>query len=245
MGTSRRRLLLLLPVGVLLAGGAARAANLQISPVTINFRAEQSAAGITLQNLGEVSVYGQVRVFVWDQQGGDDVLTATQELVASPPIVQIGAKASQTIRLVRTGAGAAAGGELERTYRVLIDEVAGADTPTTSGVDIRLRYSVPIFIASPGQVAADALSWQFFRKDGAWMLRLRNDGRSHAQVGAMIVANKTGQDYVISKGLFGYVLAGRSREWRLPVDKNAELNGPLTIRAVINAKPLVASNSPP
>lgn len=235
-------------VSAMLINGAGVAANLQISPVTINFRAEQSAAGISLQNMGETPVYGQVRVFVWDQQGGDDVLIATQELVASPPIVQIGAKASQTIRLVRTGAAAAsagaAGGDSERTYRVLIDEVAGAESPATSGVDIRLRYSVPVFVA-PGQVATDALTWQFFRKDGAWMLKLRNDGRGHAQVGALIVVNQAGQDFVISKGLFGYVLAGRTREWRLPVDKNADLNGALTVRAVINAKPLVASNSPP
>ncbi|MFN3630089.1 MAG: SNF2-related protein, partial [Casimicrobiaceae bacterium] len=71
--------------------------------------------GINLQNLGERPVYGQVRVFAWDQRNGEDVLTPTDELVASPPIIEVGAKGSQTIRLVRKGG--AAGSGAERTYR--------------------------------------------------------------------------------------------------------------------------------
>lgn len=221
-------------------GGLAAAANLQISPVMINFRAEQTAAGIALQNLGDAPVYGQVRVFTWDQQDGDEVLTPTQELVASPPIVQIAANGSQTIRLVRTSA---AKNDAERTYRVLIDEVAGPDSAATSGVDIRLRYSVPVFVATPGEAGDPAVAWTFYRKDGAWMLKLVNSGRKRAQIGAMIVTNKDGKEFTISKGLFGYVLAGRTREWRLPVDKDADLGGKVAIKAVINAKVTIASNS--
>ena len=69
--------------------------------MTINFRAEQGAVGINLQNLGDQPMYGQVRVFAWDQRNGEEVLAPTQELVASPPIVEIAANSRQTIRLVR------------------------------------------------------------------------------------------------------------------------------------------------
>ncbi len=222
--------------------GLAAAANLQISPVTINFRAEQTAAGISLQNLGDTPVYGQVRVFIWDQANGEEALTPTQELVASPPIVQIAGKASQTIRLVRTNATPT---DTERTYRVLIDEVAGDDSQVASGVDIRLRYSVPVFVATPNNAAPEPLSWTFYRKDGAWMLKVVNGGRMHAQIGAMSVTNKAAKEFAISKGLFGYVLAGRTREWRLPVEKDADLGGALTIKVFINAKAIVASNAAP
>lgn len=221
-------------------GGLAAAANLQISPVMINFRAEQTAAGIALQNLGDAPVYGQVRVFIWDQQDGDEVLTPTQELVASPPIVQIAANGSQTIRLVRTAAGK---GDIEHTYRVLIDEVAGPDSAATTGVDIRLRYSVPVFVATAGETGDPVVAWNFYRKDGVWMLKLGNSGRKHAQIGAMILTNKDGKEFTISKGLFGYVLAGRTREWRLPVEKDADLSGKLAIKVVINAKVISASNT--
>jgi len=225
-----------------LVTGAASAANLQISPVTISMRAEQSSAGITLQNLGETPLFGQVRVYLWDQLQGEESLTPTQELVASPPIVEIAANSRQTIRLVRTQAGAA---QQERTYRVLIDEVGRDDDPSRSGVDIRLRYSVPVFVLATGTPGKEALSWQVFRKDGEWMLRVQNSGTLHAQIGSMTLTNQAGKDHVISKGLFGYVLSGRMREWRLPVPKDAALEGPLEVAVNVNAKANVARTSTP
>ena len=217
--------------------GAAQAANLQISPVSVRLRAGQNAAGIELQNLGDAPIYGQVRVFVWDQQAGDDALSPTRELVASPPIVQIAARASQTIRLVRTGAAANAG---ELTYRVLIDELARDDGAAATGVDIRLRYSVPVFVAgaAPG---TEALTWRVAKKQGGWVLRVDNTGSAHAQIGTLDIANRSGAKFVISKGLFGYVLAGRWREWQLPVAAQADLSGVLDIQALVNAKAVTAS----
>jgi fimbrial chaperone protein len=222
--------------------GRAGAANLQISPVMINFAAAQGAAGINLQNQGDTPLFGQVRVYVWDQVNGEDVLTPTQDVVASPPLVQIAPRGSQTIRLVRTGDRGTA---QERTYRVLIDEVARDDGPATSGVDIRLRYSVPVFVAAADAAGQEALSWTFFRKDGSWMVRIVNAGIRHAQIGAWSVSNRAGKEFSISQGLFGYVLPGRSREWRLPVDKDADLGGALTIKVSVNARSLIAHNTTP
>ncbi|SIQ05305.1 fimbrial chaperone protein [Janthinobacterium sp. TND4EL3] len=217
-------------------------ANLQISPVTLNFRAEQGAAGINLQNLGDQAMYGQVRVFAWDQRDGEETLAPTQELVASPPIVEIAANSRQTIRLVRAQAGPVA---QEKTYRVLIDEVSRDDDTGRSGVDIRLRYSVPVFVLPAGAPGKEVLDWQVFRNKGEWMLRIRNSGNFHAQIGAMTFTNQAGKEFVISKGLFGYVLAARMRVWRLPVGGEAELDGPLSIAVNVNAKALIAKTSTP
>lgn len=228
----------------LLACGAAgvQGANLQISPVTLNLRAAQSAAGISLQNLGDQPIYGQVRVFAWDQRDGEETLAPTQELVASPPIVEIAANSRQTIRLVRAQAGTVA---QEKTYRVLIDEVSREDDAGRSGVDIRLRYSVPVFVLPAGAPGREVLDWQVFRDQGEWMLRIKNSGNFHAQIGAMTLTNQAGKEFVISKGLFGYVLAERMRVWRLPVAREAELDGLLSIAVNVNAKALIAKNSTP
>ena len=217
--------------------GLLHAASLQISPVSVRLRAGQNATGIELQNLGDAPIYGQVRVFLWDQQLGDDVLAPTRELVPSPPIVQIAARSSQTIRLVRTGNAAPAG---ELTYRVLIDELAKDDGAAGTGVDIRLRYSVPVFVASAA-AGAEVLSWKVEKKNDAWFLRIDNSGNQHAQIGTLNLVNKAGAQFVISKGLFGYVLARRWREWRLPVEARADLAGALDIQALVNAKPVTAS----
>jgi fimbrial chaperone protein len=215
----------------------AAAANLQISPVMINLRAGQGASGITMQNLGERAVYGQVRVYLWEQKDGDDVLTPTQDVVASPPIIQIGPKSSQMIRLVRRSEQLPAS---ELTYRILIDEIPKDDGPA-SGVDIRLRYSVPLFVLPADERAAPELAWSVFRKDGFWMLRVRNSGNQRAQIGALVLSNAAGKEFEIAAGLFGYVLAGRVREWRLPTPGEADLNGTLAVKANINSRPTSAS----
>lgn len=227
-------------VGLMTAGCLAlpvAAANLQISPVMINLRPGQGATGITMQNLGDAAVYGQVRVFTWEQKDGDDVLTPTQEVVASPPIIQIGPKSSQMIRLVRRSEQLPAS---ELSYRILIDEIPKDDGPA-SGVDIRLRYSVPMFVLPADERSAPALAWSVFKKDGNWMLRVRNSGTQRAQIGAFTLSNAAGKEFEIAPGLFGYVLAGKVREWRLPTPGEADLSGTLAVKANINTRPLSAS----
>jgi fimbrial chaperone protein len=216
----------------------AGAASLQISPVMINLRATQTATGISLQNDGDVPIYGQVRVFLWDQKGGDDVLTPTDELIASPPVMQIAPKSTQTIRLVRRSGAAGP----ERQYRVLIDEVPTA-ADTREGVSIKLQYSVPVFIAAAAPDVAPQLAWQFFKRDGAWFLRVSNSGTLHAQIGATTLETADGKQFELSKGLLGYALAGRQREWRLGIAPAAPLAGALTIRSNINTRPGTASGA--
>jgi len=241
MNTPARVLCWIVSSILVVLGGWTYAANLQISPVMINLRAGQNAAGINLNNLADAVVYGQVRVFLWEQKDGDDVLTPTQDVVASPPIIQIGPKSSQIIRLVRRSEQLP-GSEL--CYRILIDEIPREGDSPVSGVDIRLRYSVPLFILSADERAAPSLAWSVFKKEGNWMLRVRNSGSQRAQIGALELSNAAGKQFVIAQGLFGYVLAGRMREWRLPTPGDADLTGTLGVKANINARPMTASTVP-
>jgi fimbrial chaperone protein len=223
-------------------GLEAGAASLQISPVMITLRAGQGATGINMQNMGETPVYGQVRVFLWDQNNAEDVLTPTQEVVASPPILQIGPKSSQIIRLVRRSEQLPS---RELSYRILIDEIPRDGEGPASGVDIRLRYSVPMFVLPADDRLAPSLAWSVYRKDDHWWLRVRNSGTQRAQIGALELRNAAGKNFVIAEGLFGYVLAGRLREWRLPVPSESDLAGTLAVKANINAKPATASTVAP
>jgi fimbrial chaperone protein len=218
------------------AGGGAGAANLQISPVSITFKAGQSAGSITLQNQGDAPLFGQVRAYAWSQRDGEDVLADTTDLVASPPIIEIAPRTAQTIRLIlRTASPSAA----ERTFRLLIDEVPRGDSPE-SGVDIRLRYSVPVFVAASGE-PAPVLAWRVYRQGGDWMLRVANTGTMHAQLGATRLCNAAGTEYDISKGLLGYVLAGQERQWKLPLAADARLDGGVTVQSTVTARPLAAA----
>lgn len=234
-----RRFFSIVLAAALCSGTAAHGANLQISPVSISFQPGQNSAGIQLQNNGDTPLYGQVRVYAWDQRDGIDALTPTTQLVASPPIIEIAGKSAQTIRLVRR-AGTAVGnpstpGGAEQTYRILIDELPRGD-PQQANVAIRLQYSVPAFVLPSDTQAAPQLEWSTFQRAGAWHLRARNTGALHAQIGATSVTVGS-RDVVLSKGLLGYALPGRTREWALPADVAGALPAPLAIDTNVNAKP--------
>src|SRR5690606_36206169 len=110
---------------------------LQISPVTIELGPKINAAAVTLSNPGETPIYGQLRVFKWDQKDGEDVLTATTDIAASPPLIEIAPGSDQVVRLVRTERNAVQG---EQSSRILIDEIADENaSPPSSGVQIRMR----------------------------------------------------------------------------------------------------------
>jgi fimbrial chaperone protein len=214
----------------------AQAASLQISPVTVNLRADEAATALTLSNDGTGPLYGQVRVFRWDQANGDDALLPTQEVVASPPLIQVEPNSRQVIRLLRVHAGAVPS---EQTYRVLIDEIAPPGSAQESGVTVRLRYSVPIFI-SPAAQTAPALQWHLLRDAGGWALEAVNGGTRRAQISAVQLQSGA-RTYDLNKGLMGYALAGRTRRWQLALPADTALDEPLKIRARINSNPVEAA----
>ncbi|MYN04330.1 fimbria/pilus periplasmic chaperone [Pseudoduganella sp. DS3] len=226
-----RRLALLLFLA--LPAAAAGAASLQISPVSLLLRGEQSATALQLRNAGEAPIFGQVRVFTWDQKGSEDVLQPTQDVAASPPLVQVGPGETQLIRLIRLGPAA----QEERTYRVLIDEITREGEPQAAGVDFRLRYSIPLFMRPAGEPQPPRLAWRLFRSEAGWMLSIANSGGMHAQIGAMTMAAPGAAAHEISKGLFGYVLPGRTREWLLPLPAATPLAAEVQVEAQVNGKP--------
>jgi fimbrial chaperone protein len=217
---------------------AACSATLQISPVTVELQPDENAFGITLRNPGDHPIYGQVRVFRWDQVHGQDSLSATQDLVASPPLIQIAAHSDQLIRLVRV---APATTTAEQSYRLLIDELPQPGAAPTNGVTIRLRYSVPVFVEPPSGPNQPQLSWHLSRDSQGWEMRVENTGTRRAQLAAVQLVNGDGESFVLSKGLFGYALAGRAGQWSVPLPPQQAINGSVKVKANVNSLPVEAA----
>jgi len=213
----------------------AQAATLQISPVSITLSPSTNASGLTLINPSDAPLYGQVRVFRWTQVDGDDHLVATDDLIASPPLIQIPGKSDQLVRLVKRQAAPA---PVEQSYRLLVDELPGPDDKSRGGVTIRLRYSVPVFIEQPAQNHAQAvLSWHIAKATDHWILTVTNAGVQHAQISTVTVYGPSGAPYVVTKGLLGYVLAGASRAWKIELPANAAIGADSKVHASINTVP--------
>ncbi|MEJ0002852.1 MAG: molecular chaperone [Pararobbsia sp.] len=224
-----------------LAGLAAHpvaAATLQISPVMVELAAKDKASGLTLRNPGDQPIYGQVRVYTWHQVDGENVLAPTQDIVASPPLIRIPARAEQLVRLVRPAPAADAA---EHSYRLLIDELPEPDAGPADGVTIRLRYSVPVFVEPPGIVGTPRLTWSLQRGAKGWDLVVENTGTRRAQISAVELVEAGGTAHSLGRGLLGYALAGRTRRWRVALAPDAALAGTLAIRAAVNAVPVSAS----
>ncbi|MBO1016482.1 molecular chaperone [Achromobacter sp. SD115] len=213
----------------------AHAASLQISPVILNMDGAERATSMTLRNEGAEPIYGQVRVYAWRQTTTEDVLQETAALVASPPMIQIAPGGTQVVRLLQPEAAKRPG---EASYRLIIDEIAPPDPLRATGVQVRLRYSVPVFVGAAPQIPAQRhLTWSLVRDGRDWALRVDNSGAHRAQLSDVaLVVN--GKRHSLRDGLLGYVLGGSARQWPLPFPP--AMQGTITVDARVNSVPVQA-----
>lgn len=209
----------------------AQAAGLQVSPILLDFSAAESAQGVWLSNTGDAPLRAQVRVQQWTQAEGRDQLAPTRDLVASPPVLEIAPGQRQMVRVVRLQAGAPA---QELAYRLLIDELpsdrSAAGAAAATGLQMLLRYSVPVFIAGgtaqpapPARAATDlsTLSVSTEVSGDGLLLQVRNTGARRVRLSQLsFVEGAGGEPVPLVPGLVGYVLAGRQMQW--PVQLSPE-----------------------
>lgn len=209
----------------------ARAADLQVSPILVEFDARQQAAAAWLSNTGQQPLRAQVRIQSWTQDGRQDVLDATRDLVASPSTVEVEPGGRQMVRLIRLQPAPMA---QERSYRLLVDELPGDPAAEQEGLQFLLRYSIPVFIAPAGVDAAgpestagaatpppptDLADLQLkleARADGSTLLAT-NAGVRRIKLSQLTLIDADGREQPLNQGLLGYVLAGRSMSWPLPL----------------------------
>ena len=191
---------------------AAPAGGLQVSPVTLTLQPAQNADGLWLSNTGNAVVHAQVRVFRWTQEDGAEKLTPSRDLMVSPPMVQVAAGDRQLVRVVRANAPP---GPVETSYRVFIDELP-VEMKERKGLQLVLRYSVPIFIAPAGaQPGAPRLAWTLREEKGQAVLQVANSGGMHAQLSDLDFVDTAGRRTTLHAGLMGYVLPGAQMRWPL------------------------------
>lgn len=229
----------LMAAGLVMAYGVAAASGLQVAPTGIEFLPSSSPAqGLWLTNTGDQPLHAQVRVFHWTQADGKDVLTRTQALAASPPMLTLAPGAQQMVRVIRLGAQNASS---EDAYRLLVDELPQPDQQKQTGVRYVLRYSIPVFIepANPLDAAtiAASLRWSLAREGTGIALQVQNTGPVHAQLSDVSLLPPGGAPIAVSAGLLGYVLPGMTMRWPLKIPA-AQLPSGTQLKVEINGKPV-------
>ncbi|MDQ3289478.1 MAG: fimbria/pilus periplasmic chaperone [Pseudomonadota bacterium] len=213
---------------LLAAGGAHARGQLQTRQTGVDMPAGARAGRLVLANSGDAPVAAQIRVYTWTQENGEDRLEPADDLLASPPIVEIPAGGEQLIRLVRTEATPP---ERELAYRVVVDELPSDTRTADNAVAVRMRFLIPAFI----RAVDPALTDLHCRVDEN-TLACENRGGRAAQLGATGLLDAEGNTLQISPGLMGYVLAGSTRRWPLPADALAKLETPRTLEVLLNGQ---------
>lgn len=222
----------LLSLAAVLAGGPAVAADLQVSPISLQFQAREQGQPFWLSNSGTQPLRAQIRVQRWSQAEGVDKLEPANDLIASPPTVEVQPGQRQLIRIVRPQTQPA---PVERAYRLIVDELPPTNAPqggasgAPAGLQFLLRYSVPVFIApdaptagAPAAAASaaapgsgDALTAQW-KPAAPQVLEVSNAGKARVRISRLIYESAKGEQVELVPGLMGYVLAGQRMQFQLP-----------------------------
>lgn len=198
-------------IAAALASSAACAADLRVAPSTVEAPPGAQTATIAVINGDPKPLAIQVRVMRWTQQGGQETLAPTQDVVASPPFATLQPSQRYLVRLVRTTKSALPAGE--ESYRVLIDELPGQNKVPSGTIDLVLRHSVPVFFSASSDRMAK-VSWTIVRDgQGAW-LSGQNAGERRLRL-ADVTLDENGSVFYKRPGLVGYVLPGAEMRWAL------------------------------
>jgi fimbrial chaperone protein len=228
-----------LTVFLLLTAIEAGAGSLFVRPTTVVFGPGESAATVTVTNNGSAPMTAQLRLFAWDQQQNQDKLEQTGAVVASPPMLEIPAGSSQTIRLVRVQSAPATAQE---NYRLIVDEIPDrAIREAGTGVVVQLRYSVPVFVMPKPKQSANA-TVNASINGSSLVLDVANRGQAHAQISNVRLTYADGSTATVGAGLVGYVLPDKQRQWKLDLPAGPTSGvSPTRVRAQINGKDLLVA----
>ena len=103
-----RRIAFALVLAMLMAASARQAAvagAFEVAPTTIELSAKTRTALVRITNRGDHAVTIQVRPYDWRQSGGQDILTPSLALVASPATARLPPGGRQVVRVSERGPG--------------------------------------------------------------------------------------------------------------------------------------------
>jgi len=139
---------LLLAMGLWLAVSSVWAGSFQVSPIRLQLSLRERATALHLANTGDTALVLHAEVMHWSQDTqGQDLLEPSNDLVLSPPVVNLPPGGQQVVRLARL---AAPDPLRPRSYRLIVRETPGFATeppPATGQVPFLLAMSLPVFIA--------------------------------------------------------------------------------------------------
>jgi fimbrial chaperone protein len=201
------------------------AGSFSISPLRVDFSSTSSTAALTVRNGDDAAIVVQTQGLAWSQEGGQDALTPTRDLLISPAVFTLAPGGSQ---LIRVALRRPVDPVRELSYRLTVQEVPQQARPDFTGLQVALKMSVPIFVA-PTAPAEPRLQWTAARTaDGQLSITASNGGAAHARLHRFSVTTADGGTTLGQRPELTYVLPGAVRQWTFDDNNNSRPNATST-----------------
>jgi fimbrial chaperone protein len=191
-----------------------------VNPVRIEISATRPNAVMQVENLSSEAVTVQAHAVIWSFQGETDRYTDTDDIMLNPPIFSLQPHQKQFLRLGLRHNNAST---VERTYRLILEQVPDAPKPGFVGLNTILRISVPIFAAPSNHVAAQ-VSWHAEKTASGIKVVGVNDGTAHLQIKHLELRTADAANAHVGRVVTDYLLPGQTREWAFENDQMSQAN---------------------
>lgn len=182
-------------------------AQVAISPVRIDLSDERAKDVIRVKSQADTPRSYEVEVVGWSQSESErEIYAPTEDVIAVPPLFTLGPGEEQVLRL---GMMAAADPDTEHAYRVFITELPppNLDERQTSGVNMRLRIGIPVFVAAQAAASPELQNLGLEEIEGQLYMQVRNSGNTHVRI-SEIRYRAPGMDEPQVEATSIYILAG-------------------------------------
>jgi fimbrial chaperone protein len=209
----------LVPVAIgalLLAPHTATAANFTVSPTEVNLSASATSALVTLRNVSKVPLRFEVTLVSWSEdEQGRMALSPSADVTFFPKLVELAAGTSRNIRI---GINAGTAREVERSFRLFIEELPDQSAPAANAVALRTKVGIPVFVR-PAKPTRTAVIEGVSVENGKVLARVRNTGNLHISVETVSVKGTggSGAPTFTKEGPGWYVLPGATRVFEVPM----------------------------
>src|SRR3954462_7486173 len=187
----------------------AHAGSLQVAPVLVDVTAPGAASTVTLRNEGTTPITAQSLVFRWALVNGQEKLTPTDDVVASPPSVTLTPKGQYIARVVRVSKQQVTG---EESYRLLVHPLPHLAQQKNGAVNPLMRYSIPVFFSAPNK-KNPTVAWSLAVKGDKVTLTAHNSGDRRLRISALALRDAHGKSVSLGAGLAGYALGQSTKTW--------------------------------
>lgn len=191
------------------ASAADTPGGLSVAPVQLSLADVRRSVSTTVTNPGGDPITVQVRLYRWTMRGEEEVYEPADDIGFSPPLFRLQPRAAQAVRVVAK----APPGAVERSYRLIVDQLPLAATP--GQLQLPVRMVLPIFVEpAAGAGHKPQLQWsaRYDASSGRVVVAVDNGGTVHARIVNLSADDGHGAT-PIAAGLSGYALAGQTRSW--------------------------------